>query len=654
MSGIGRKLKAPLYGAAYIKYSHERSKALRKREALISADLKDVKAPEGAVRVVSFAGIRDFFNEFMIREQGPEILVFAKDPQDLTDTAPGTFAEAFGKLKDTLILYGDSLKKGASPTEAFFRPDWSPDFFLDAFYIGGCFAMRTEALRGVIKDTDFDTKASPEAAAFNLFARAAAHSGAFKKGHGASVGHIPEILYFEDFSSEAPLYKKAAGAADSELLKICGAFTDPELFKPGISALILSKDHPELFIKCHETLRECSEGTELQVILVDNGSGDENRRKLSEYCSEQGIRYIYEPCDFNFSKLCNIAAKAAEKDFLLFCNDDVEFRDHLTLFKLAQTAARDRVGLSGCRLLYPDGRIQHAGVFNVKPGPMHKLQFRENSGDLYFGMGSSVINVMSATAACVMVKKQVFDEAGGFDEELAVAFNDVALGFKIFSLGYDNVCRNDISCIHKESVTRGNDALDTAKIARLMRERDLLYAKFPEYKGYDPYLNLYLDNTILDSGFIPGPSGDEPDRVTLKPVTDRAIKELALSQKDDPVLNVGIEYCGRESDYVRGGSKDTLILTGFCFVGGFDNCSVCKKLVLRSEGRLYEAYLNNRFRSDIENNVPDQKNVAFAGFSVSADFNAVCPGTYEVCILAYDRFSGLKLLRDSGRRLIKE
>ncbi|MBP5152402.1 MAG: glycosyltransferase [Lachnospiraceae bacterium] len=622
---------------------------------------------EDSVTVVSYGDITKLMSGPSLPDTVKEYVLFSEDPANLTASAIPCICEAFKERKETVILHADSLKKGDSPDRAFFRPDWSPDFFLDSFYVGGCFAVRSEALSRIfdnsfrtgdgrdikLKDLISELK-DPYAAAFGLFALIAADNGAFERGHRPVVGHMAKILYHEDLSKNLSLYKSAARSADRELLSLCGAVSDRFPATPRVSALILSKDHPDLFIKCHGSLSKCAGGTDLQVVLVDNGSTDENRRILSEYCEKNGIVYIYEPCDFNFSKLCNKAYGAATKELLLFCNDDVEFTDPSTLLKLSEIALRERVGLCGCKLLYPDGRIQHAGVYNVYPGPMHKLQFRDNSGDLYFGTGSSVINVMSATAACVMVRRSVFDEAGGFDEELAVAFNDVALGFKINSLGYSNVCRNDLSCLHCESATRGNDALDKEKIARLIRERNLLYDKFPEYRGYDPYLNDNLDRTILDSGFLPKITDAPPVPAKLRPVKSKTVRHLADSFRDDAVVNVGIEYCGAESDCINGGSKDRLLITGFCFVGGYDNSSVGKKLILRSGEHCFEAPLRDRFRPDIEHNVPDQKKVSFAGFAALINRDEIAPGNYDVLILAYDRLSGLKLLRDTGRRIVKE
>lgn len=194
--------------------------------------------------------------------------------------------------------------------------------------------------------------------------------------------------------------------------------------------------------------------------MVDNGSNDYNRAKaelLVKAHNELGsARYHYEPMDFNFSRMCNIGASMADGDFLLFLNDDIEIRKSGWLERMTDKVRLPYVGAVGMKLLYPNSDIiQHAGVMNVRVGPYHKLQYCHNDEEHYFGFNKGVRNVLAVTGACLMVRRNVFEEVGGFDaEHFAVAFNDIDLCYKIYEKGYYNVVLNNIYLYHHESLSR--------------------------------------------------------------------------------------------------------------------------------------------------------------------------------------------------------
>ena len=113
------------------------------------------------------------------------------------------------------------------------------------------------------------------------------------------------------------------------------------------------------------------------------------------------------------------------------------------------------VGAVGAKLLYPDSDIiQHAGITNLRVGPAHKLQFLSDEKVHYYGKNRFVHDVMAVTGACLLLEKEIFERAGGFDEKLAVAFNDVDLCYTIYEMGYYNVVRNDVVLYHHESLSR--------------------------------------------------------------------------------------------------------------------------------------------------------------------------------------------------------
>lgn len=215
--------------------------------------------------------------------------------------------------------------------------------------------------------------------------------------------------------------------------------------------------------------------------------------------------------EFNFSKMCNIGAKEASGELLLFLNDDIEISEavkqnpNLTapvsqwLSILAGQAQVSYTGAVGCKLYYPGGiQFQHAGVLNLPIGPGHCLYGMGDDLNYYYGRNLLDYNFCAVTGACLMVERKKFDEAGGFDEELVVAYNDVALCFSLLELGYHNVLRNDVALVHHESVSRGLDRASEEKEERRKREMEKLYEKHPKFSGgYDP---CYNPNLVPDKG----------------------------------------------------------------------------------------------------------------------------------------------------------
>jgi GT2 family glycosyltransferase len=202
---------------------------------------------------------------------------------------------------------------------------------------------------------------------------------------------------------------------------------------------------------------------------------------------------VNEP--FNFPRLNNAAAQATDGELLLFLNNDTEVLTDTWLQDMAGFAQRPEIASVGAKLLYPDGTLQHAGVVLVcgLAGHGHKGFPADAPG--YFGRLLGTSNYSAISAACLMVRRRVFDQLGGFDEELGVAFNDVDFCLRALQHGYRNVCLGYVTLLHHESKTRGYE--DTAeKQARLTREIALMRTRWSEILNNDPY---YSPNLTRDS-----------------------------------------------------------------------------------------------------------------------------------------------------------
>jgi len=198
------------------------------------------------------------------------------------------------------------------------------------------------------------------------------------------------------------------------------------------------------------------------------------------------------PEPFNFSRLNNAAAREANGTVLAFVNNDIEITREDWLDEMVALALRPETGCVGAKLLYPDGRLQHAGVvigLGGVAGHGHRFVRGDEAG--YLGRLRATHEVSAVTAACLVIRRSVFDAVGGFDEELAVAFNDVDFCLKVRAAGYRNLWTPFAELIHHESVSRGRD-LTPAKAKRFAEEYAAMQRRWGGQLLGDPYYSPHL------------------------------------------------------------------------------------------------------------------------------------------------------------------
>lgn len=541
-------------------------------------------------------------------------------------------AEAFlSAHPEVCVVYGDEDVETAPGQyeNPWLKPCWSPDTYLWKDYLGEAVAVRKS----------FYEKAEEKSRDGLLKA-----AGGFTKGC-QSIAHINGILFHRktdwftgETNSSMPREKKAGGQTDCRDAKKQGM--------PYISVIIPSKDNAVVLKKCLDTLKKTAADISYEVLLVDNGSGEAVKKKIEEMTADApDILYIYEPMEFNFSKMCNLGAERAKGSLLLFLNDDIEATHTGWLSDMAKLAERPYVGAVGCKLLYPDtDKIQHAGITNLPMGPVHKLQFLRDNKCYYDNRNRGIRNVSAVTAACLMVRREVFEEAGGFCESMQVAFNDVDFCFTLLEKGYYNAVCNHIHLLHHESMSRGADESEE-KLKRLHRERTMLYDRHPGLNGKDPFYHDWLNRTGLDTRIQPAyRSGREIADV-------QAAKEVAKESNEAYVLkNARKDRCL----LVRIEAADASHISGYGVVLGSDNACFNGKLLLERKGRqpaVYELDFTEQYRQDLQENMPDQKNVALCGFHVNIA-EPLPEGEYRIGMLATDKISGSSLMNYSNRTFI--
>lgn len=567
------------------------------------------------------------------------------------ECGPEAIGSFFAEHPEVLILYGDEdeVLQDGSFGNPWFKPDWSPETMESCFYTGSLTAVRRVFLEEALPDWEqqfgewiLSGGTVPSSGEVILLCNEAPDEGyrerivsLFRRAGGwekgcSSIAHLPMIVHHSTGKLSAGPFAGTAGTARAS--ESLGTFPEGSF----LSVIIPSKDHPELLGKCLSSLEKAVSAKgriSYEVIVVDNGSSDENRRILE---GMEGICYLYEPMEFDFARMCNLGAKSARGDFYLFLNDDVEILPESHPEEMMALAARPGVGSVGIKLYYPTSvKLQHAGIVNLPMGPVHKLQFLEDSEEYYFGMNRGLRNVLAVTAACMMLRADRFREAGGFDETLKVAFNDVALGFRLYELGYRNVCMCDSYAYHHESLTRGSDE-DSEKLARLLRERARLGQLFPKLEGRDPYYSPNLGWQGLDVRVRPAYVTANNRMQEGGPLPEKSLGEA----REDNCLLLRVED-------ERDGE-----ITGYLLVLGDDNACYERRLVLRSEtGEDYTIPLGEVFRPDLEENLPDQIHVGLSGFWVKVDKDWLAAGKYRIGGLAIRKVGKLRLLNWSNRYL---
>lgn len=267
---------------------------------------------------------------------------------------------------------------------------------------------------------------------------------------------------------------------------------------PLVSILIPTRDRADLLGMCLDSLLARSSYGNFEVIIIDNGSTEEATRQLFARLPAERVTILRDESPFNFSALNNRAAAIARGSVLCLMNNDIEILTPDWLEEMVSFASRDGIGCVGARLWYPDGRLQHAGcILGVGgvAGHAHKYLPRGHGG--YFGRALVHQSFSAVTAACLVLRREVYQQVGGMEEQLGVAFNDVDLCLKVRAAGYRNVWTPYAEMVHHESATRGDDNAPE-KLARFSAEIAFVQqrwgAQLQSDPAYSPNLTAYHED----------------------------------------------------------------------------------------------------------------------------------------------------------------
>ena len=332
-----------------------------------------------------------------------------------------------------------------------------------------------------------------------------------------NVVHVPKLLYYwrqhagsvsSGVEAKPYVVESARGAVADHLrrhgfanFKITSTRAFETIFKityeiigePKISIIIPNKDHVEDLRRCITSIIEKSTYDNYEIIVVENNS--ETREIFAYYeelANNPAVKIITYKGDFNYSAINNLGVSEASGEYVLLLNNDIQIITVNWMEELLMYAQRPDVGAVGAKLYYPDITIQHAGVViglgaHRTAGHVHYRQKRENLG--YMGRLCYAQNMSAVTGACLLVKKALYEEAGGLDESFAVSLNDVDFCLKLRRMGYLNVFTPFAEAYHYESASRGSDMTGEAA-ARYNDESARFREKWKaELEAGDPYYN---------------------------------------------------------------------------------------------------------------------------------------------------------------------
>jgi GT2 family glycosyltransferase len=298
-------------------------------------------------------------------------------------------------------------------------------------------------------------------------------------------------------------YKRCGIAAAVENTQLLGYYRTRFLRKedPMISIIIPNKDHIEDLKKCLSSIREVSTYTNYEILIVENNSEDPETFRYYETLQKEWkqVRVLYWKDIFNYASINNFGVEESKGEYLLFLNNDVEVITPDWLEEMLGFAMQKDIGAVGAKLYFPNYTIQHAGVVIGLGGVAGHIAVGMPGTD-YGYHGRSVIaqDYSAVTAACMMVRKEVFLEVQGFDPAFQVAYNDIDLCMKIRSHGYRVAFTPFAELYHYESKSRGSEDSPEKK-ARFQREVALFEQKWPEIlKHGDPCYNKNLTLTNVD------------------------------------------------------------------------------------------------------------------------------------------------------------
>ncbi len=424
-------------------------------------------------------------------------------------------AEAVARNPGVGLLYSDEDKidEEGHRFHPYFKPDWNPDLLLSQNFMCHLAVIDTQLAR----DAGGFRAGFEGSQDHDLFLRCTARLEHWQ------IHHVPKVLYHwraiagstalersaKDYASsagaravQAQLALAAPGAAVEELPHGHYRVRWPlPAVAPKVSIIVPTRDRADLLRTCIESLLELTVYPDYEVLVVDNQSRDpEALEYLASLSGREPTRVLGFDAPFNYSAINNWAVAECRGEVVCLLNNDIEVISPDWLEELVSQALRPGVGAVGAMLYYPDRTIQHAGVVLGLGGVANHAYTGQPAGHPGHGARALVAQNLSAvTGACLVVRRALYEQLGGLDERLQVAFNDVDFCLRLREAGYRNVWTPFAELIHHESASRGRDD-SPEKRERFLGEVRYMESRWDNWLQDDPAYNRNLSLADLSSG----------------------------------------------------------------------------------------------------------------------------------------------------------
>jgi len=439
---------------------------------------------------------------------------------EVADDASFRILMAINRNPEWKIIYTDedSLMDDGQHTNPHCKPDFNIDYLRSLPYVGGLLVIKKKLF---VELGGFNPEAEG-AEDYDLVLRA------WEKVGDVGIGHVSEVLYHRsqrgghcEKSVEDVLYaSKDALERHFARLGIAvevspGPFPPstrvhyPLINTPLVSIIIPTHDQVGFLQRCVESLIEKTRYSAYEILIVDNGSDEKEARVYLDMLAAQEesmggrLRVLRYPGAFNFSAMNNMAVDAARGDYVLLLNNDTAALHEDWLDEMVSHALRPEVGIVGAKLLYPDGKIQHAGVILGMKGPAeHPFIGHVPEDRGYFGRAMLTQNYSAVTGACLLISKSLYQEMGGLDEQqFKVSYSDIDLCLKVREAGHKIVWTPWAMLLHEGAASQKGaveQKADKDKVARFAAEKEALYKRWLPQLAFDPAYNRHLSLASTD------------------------------------------------------------------------------------------------------------------------------------------------------------
>lgn len=449
-----------------------------------------------------------------------EFVALLDHDDELAPTALYYVALALQKNPALQIIYSDEdkLDRQSRRSDPYFKSDWNPQLFLGQNFISHLGVYRTELVRRV-GGFRLGFEGSQD---YDLTLRC------LEQIEPAQIQHIPRVLYHwrttdqstASYATAKPYAQEAALRAIQEHLqriRVAGT-VEPHYGayqrvryalpneRPLVSILIPTRDRAALLRKCVESIFARTDYESYEILVLDNESREPDALEYLDSLGKDARVQVHRlEGAFNYSRLNNRGVELAHGSLVLLLNNDIETRAPAWLSEMVGLVTQPNIGLVGARLWFPEGPMQHGGVILGAGGIAGHAHAGLRHEHGYFARAHLTQNFSAVTAACALVRRDLYLQLGGLDEEnLAVAFNDIDFCLRLRDAGWQIVWTPHAELTHHESASRGFD--DTsAKQVRFLAEIDFMNAKWGDALQRDPFYNpnLSLGEDLFTLAFPP-------------------------------------------------------------------------------------------------------------------------------------------------------